>query len=258
MIDILHQKPLLGRQINWAHPLAKGLIRCWLFNEMNGDVIYDLTKQNNLISLNGEWQLDAVEIDETGYLSTPTPPFGSQGTISLSAEGVVVPAGSGKAFVTVDADFQLFRNSVDTSQSFYINGVQGIFTTPDLYGTGRYNLTVTWDDIRNIRQMFVDGVKLTNVTSAFSMPSFTSTFYIGNRGDTTRSNGSRYYSCYIYNKVLSDEGIYNLHREPYAMFQQNRARWAVAGVPPAVGAITVLAAAYLNSRRRLKGDWLGF
>ena len=42
MIDILHQKPLLGRQINWAHPLAKGLVACWVFNEGSGNKVYDI------------------------------------------------------------------------------------------------------------------------------------------------------------------------------------------------------------------------
>ena len=42
MIDILHQKPLLGRQINWAHPLAKGLVAGWVFNEGSGNKVYDI------------------------------------------------------------------------------------------------------------------------------------------------------------------------------------------------------------------------
>ncbi len=42
MIDLLHQKPLLGRQINWAHPLARGLVAYWVFNEGSGNKVYDI------------------------------------------------------------------------------------------------------------------------------------------------------------------------------------------------------------------------
>ena len=45
MLDILHQKPLLGRQINWAHPLAKGLVACWVFNEGSGNKVYDVASR---------------------------------------------------------------------------------------------------------------------------------------------------------------------------------------------------------------------
>jgi len=36
-------KPLLGRQVNWAHPLSKGLVGLWLFNEGSGDIVNDLS-----------------------------------------------------------------------------------------------------------------------------------------------------------------------------------------------------------------------
>lgn len=44
----MYTKPILGQPINWAHPLAKGLIGCWIMNESSGDKIYDLgTKRRN-------------------------------------------------------------------------------------------------------------------------------------------------------------------------------------------------------------------
>ena len=36
-----HQKPRLGQQINWEHPLAKGIIAAWLMNEGSGDRVCD-------------------------------------------------------------------------------------------------------------------------------------------------------------------------------------------------------------------------
>ena len=47
------QKPPLGVQINRAHPLARGLIGCWLFNEGGGDKVYDLSGYCNHGTLNG-------------------------------------------------------------------------------------------------------------------------------------------------------------------------------------------------------------
>lgn len=41
------QKPPLGVQINWAHPISRGLVGCWLMNEGSGNKIYDLSNNNN-------------------------------------------------------------------------------------------------------------------------------------------------------------------------------------------------------------------
>ncbi|ODU24775.1 MAG: hypothetical protein ABS95_01525 [Verrucomicrobia bacterium SCN 57-15] len=37
-------KPNVGARINFAHPLAKGLVGCWLFNEGGGSKAFDLAK----------------------------------------------------------------------------------------------------------------------------------------------------------------------------------------------------------------------
>ncbi|MBU0598822.1 LamG domain-containing protein, partial [Patescibacteria group bacterium] len=40
-------KPLLGVQLNRSHPLAKGLVGCWVMNEGAGNKIYDLSGNGN-------------------------------------------------------------------------------------------------------------------------------------------------------------------------------------------------------------------
>jgi hypothetical protein len=46
-------KPSLGSTINTNHPLAQGLVGCWLFNEQTGNKIYDLSKDNHGNLING-------------------------------------------------------------------------------------------------------------------------------------------------------------------------------------------------------------
>jgi hypothetical protein len=40
-------KPPLGVQINWGHPLAKDLVRAYVINEDAGNVVHDLSRQND-------------------------------------------------------------------------------------------------------------------------------------------------------------------------------------------------------------------
>jgi hypothetical protein len=61
-------KPSLGSTINTNHPLAQGLIGCWLFNEQTGNKIYDLSKDNHMGFFNGaDWKYynNSVKLDGT-------------------------------------------------------------------------------------------------------------------------------------------------------------------------------------------------
>lgn len=40
-------KPLLGSRIDPEHPLSRGLVGCWLFNENSGNRVYDLSGNGN-------------------------------------------------------------------------------------------------------------------------------------------------------------------------------------------------------------------
>ena len=45
------QKPPLGVGLDFTHPLAQGLVGCWLFNEGSGDKVNDLSGNGNVGTL---------------------------------------------------------------------------------------------------------------------------------------------------------------------------------------------------------------
>ena len=51
MSKIWTDKPPLGSQINWSHPLSRGLVGCWLFNERGGIVPTDIAKQQYSLAI---------------------------------------------------------------------------------------------------------------------------------------------------------------------------------------------------------------
>jgi hypothetical protein len=40
-------KPIRGLQLNKSHPLARGLVGCWLLNEGTGHKVFDLSGNSN-------------------------------------------------------------------------------------------------------------------------------------------------------------------------------------------------------------------
>jgi len=60
------QKPPRGARINWADPITRGLVGCWLFNELTGDKSINLAKldMHNIIGAswrNGELFFDGID-----------------------------------------------------------------------------------------------------------------------------------------------------------------------------------------------------
>jgi len=48
-----YEKPMCGVLLNPYHPLARGLVGCWLFNEGGGSIVYDLSGHGNHGTLGG-------------------------------------------------------------------------------------------------------------------------------------------------------------------------------------------------------------
>jgi len=48
-----YEKPMYGVLLNPYHPLSRGLIGCWLFNEGGGNIVYDLSGYGNHGTLGG-------------------------------------------------------------------------------------------------------------------------------------------------------------------------------------------------------------
>ncbi|RLG33431.1 hypothetical protein DRN97_05060 [Methanosarcinales archaeon] len=48
-----YEKPMYGVLLNPYHPLAQGLVGCWLFNEGGGNTVFDLSGNSNHGSLGG-------------------------------------------------------------------------------------------------------------------------------------------------------------------------------------------------------------
>jgi hypothetical protein len=65
-------KPPLGSQIDWAHPLATGLVACFLLNENGGSRVFDLANRVSLPVLSGtSWSSGFLSnANGTGVLTT--------------------------------------------------------------------------------------------------------------------------------------------------------------------------------------------
>ena len=238
-------KPPPGTQINWGHPLARGLVGCWLFNENGGLRAIDLAGNNHGILTNGPlWvpgrngialSFDGVD-DEVTFPSVPTSAI-SNVTVSMwvnlasvSLKGAFIKIGypgtgsngNGYAVGVGNSDF-------DTTG----NNLIGLFenerwiNTGAPIGTGWRHITMVIDDFGT--PSFYIGAVSKGTFSGGDARAPSSNTYIG--GYTSGTPDNRHFNGligegWIWNRFLRPEEIQWLYTDPYAMFEQpRRGKW---------------------------------
>ena len=250
------QKPFRGVQLNRTHPLAKGLVGCWLFNEATGDTAFDLSCNGNSGTLeNGvAWGSDGLEFDGINdYVDvgnnpslSPTDAFSFSGwakpyTSAVSNQVIISHGGADgtRAFTInkLSSDKLLFYISPDGTQANrgYRVTNNAVFSN-DVWAhvVAIYNNT----DSQKMR-IYIDGnevaTSLTGAEPSSMYDSSSETVKIGFGFNTYLDGSIR--SGSVYNQAKSAEEITWLYREPYAMFKPAFNPALLYSAIPPVGAI---------------------
>lgn len=99
------QKPVPGSQIDWGHPLARGLVGCWLFNEGAGKSIAELTAGSNGLATGGFKWTTAHGLGGTFATDAQIPVSGSRYNLTT---GYTITA---SAAITEGLLFWAYQNS---------------------------------------------------------------------------------------------------------------------------------------------------
>jgi len=267
MIHLL-QKPLLGVPVNWSHPLARGLVGCYLMNEGGGNKIYDLSgnqnrgtfvnhtfwtpgKFGNCLSFDGTD--DCVSVPDNDIFSfgnsVSDKPFSLSAWIYIKSLTLLQPIVSkywNNTGAICEWDFEilttgaLYAQCLDDSPSIRLKITGSRILALNTW----YHVSFTYDGSSNTNGMnlYVNGIRDLAPTRALqgtyvAMHNTTSPVEIGSiiRGNAANDvyfNGL-IDDCSIYNRALTDAEIARLYREPFAMF--DRPSIGLLYVPPAGG-----------------------
>ena len=243
MISIPSQKPFRGMQINRSHPLAKGLVGCWVMNEATGGKVFDLSgNDNNGTITSADWVADgldfngssdyvvSIDTNDVGDYSkdfTVSIMFASTDTGSGSSRGQLV----GQAAWLSNGGKPGFRIALDGGQIWIALEDNTNSRAIGLFGSGFndgnvHTVTVVFKPGSTTTKVFVDSISQGTLDTSNEPDASGNTDYfcIGaviRNGDTTLQYvDATIYDSYIYNRALSPTEIAWLNREPYAMFQR--------------------------------------
>ncbi len=229
------RKPFRGIQLNKSHPLARGLVGCWLMNEGDGGTLFDYSGNGNNGPLtNASWNGQTVKFDGDGdYINVPysslllggiedfsiafTLKYESQAVSTFvdtrlgPTQGLVIFSGTivGDAgtvqFEMFDIARRRYRNSYGPSLDDGLD--HSIIFVFDRDGLWRY---------------YLDGVQVATQNIAASSGDIDSgePYRIMGHIDAGNSCGK---GCvtnwYHYNRALSPDEAKTLYSDPYAMFE---------------------------------------
>ncbi len=249
-------KPMLGQQINWAHPLSKGLVGLWLMNEGSGGQVKDLSGNGNDGVLVGgvSWAIGK-------YLGLNFPGSddyvncGTGSSIDITGNMTIV---AGISPNSAPVNYSQIANKEDISSAGYsfilhsdrtiqfwigddtdFQGVQDATTA--LQDNIFYQVVGRYDGT-NI-SVFVNGQKEGSDVAQSPPATNAGTLGLGIRHrNLDREFKGKIFYVYIYNRALSaSTEITLLHREPFGMFEvDNVALMAVEAPAPTGGQIIMI------------------
>lgn len=228
-------KPTRGLQLNRNHPLARGLIGCWVMNEGAGGKIYDLAKAfpiaDGALQGNTKWEAGkhgtALHFDGTGdYVDMPSSDFGSPDKLSIVA-GAITDNPAFNDSIARLGDYcypfwlYLSASSYQVTVGFRIGGgVNYVYGQKTLNAGDFHQHTATYDG--STIRLYIDDQEDNN-GSASGSPDWDSgkSFSLGSNDDGSGQywDGKIEY-FYLYNRAITAFEVALLYREPFYMFEQ--------------------------------------
>lgn len=231
-------KPARGIQLNCAHPLARDLGMCWLFNEGTGEKVYDLSLHGRAGALNGgpSWGPGkfgaALEYDGDDDRVETSSPVISTAPVSVSLWFKVdeLPSArsqDGTMLIqrTVGSPYQSFRTFIEsTDDKLYLliynsSGVNSATTVSDsAVQAGIWYHAVFVLDSNYDTRMFVNGSRQSDADNSGSLYNPDDVLRLGSRTGTADDFKGWIDHVMVFNRALSDAEVRLLHREPFCMF----------------------------------------
>ena len=213
------QKPPLGLQLIQGHPINRGLVGRWLFNERTGKYVYDLSNNNHTGTFSGNigFNPDGIDINLNGRIS-----FGNIAALKppvITIFAIIyleaAPVSWGHIYGSDYLEGAWFSISSARRLSFYCNGSTWNPTTTQLSIGTWYQIAACYDG--STRSLYINGVNQGSNTAVSGDLNWTGAFDIrtGENDATERDIDCIIKTMCVYKRALTPNEIQQLYVNPY-------------------------------------------
>lgn len=243
-----NQKPMLGQQINWAHPLSKDLLGYWVMNEGSGNKVFDLTGNGNhgTFQANTAWATGTFgacieSIDQGDYVSLASSiTFGNTDTWSVIFKVIVHNTANRDGVIGDSTDLRSVRLAEGALFRFVSADETQDWAAVQSFTTWKTFALVAYGD--NTISLYENG----KLVSTEDMSPKHTAFTIDNFGRVHSNSvydldGQISYVS-VYKRALSASEIAQLYKTPFSFMQPswNYMLYGAIGVPAAVPAQIIM------------------
>lgn len=250
-------KPPAGSSIDWSHPLAKGMVGCWLFNEGGGRSAINRVNFKKTTSFHSAlaWVGGGLRF-ATDWVDQITLDYYPSGLVAQTylfvcnitdptSNPLLYEKGTNNVFkyLTTNTRLVYFRDYTTTDKQRYVN------TNPALFATGQHVFAVTDDGTTawSGTHIYLDGVDLPNNYSQNGVGTIADDSAMTLIFGTPMTGMMRL--ALIWNRALSQAEIQTFSYAPYCFVDpvSTRNYFDAGGAPPATS-IPVMMATYRRRR----------
>jgi hypothetical protein len=219
------QKPPAGTIIDRTHPLSRGLVGCWLFNEGSGQLINNLcTTGNGTFVGKPTWRDDSIYYNSSGNTNYVSMISVSRqvAPCSVVLRAIKFSDASFAGYVSLmfGAEIACLLRDVSGNVNFraykYPSGLLANITGTALVGT---YYTFGIDYSLPIIQLLINGVSAGISLGNTGTLNVTDNIYVGtDRGTAGRGLDGIVSFLYTYNRILSTSEHKRISEDPYCFF----------------------------------------
>lgn len=215
-----NRKPLVGAKVNWAHPLARGLTRCYLMNEGAGNTVTDIALNKHGVAASTTWATGkfgkVLDFNGTSSIITTTDSYVCSGDFAISAWVYIKGNGSGYNNIWL-------VNNTPYRQVYVLNTTYALAFYNAAGGGYSIAATVTLNKWQHIgfsltgttATFFLDGVMVD--TRTVTVTAATGVLNIG--GFSSGFSNARIDNVRSYNRGLLAQEMQQLYSNPFADVQ---------------------------------------
>jgi len=254
------QKPPVGSVVNWGHPLAQGLVGCWLFNEGAGGYAKNLARvvsggtltNFNYTGISGwgagdrgptlffDGTNDTITVNVAPALQPATPTYIARfRTSSASSQGLICSGTGGTRLYIGVIGAGGTEATSKLSFLIYDGSAFKVVTSPGTVNDGIWHTAIgTFDG--SILRLYLDGIQVNTLSASGSATYLANNLQIGSdqSGVDFPFGGPIDYSA-IYRRPLTPSETLRIYQNLYAMIQ-----------PPAATKFYSYAASIATGNRR--------
>jgi len=242
------QKPWLGQQINWSHPLTDGLAGFWIFNENDGKIVQDVSGNGNDGTLESDTHFvsgkfgPCLSFGNGDYVNVANPKWDFSDFTVLAWIKVISEEQDWHIVSSAFSDYYRMtvyrRVDMDRFQVLYGDGISSdysYFGSPPIQ-LGKWQQWVLTKQGGHF-EYFMDGMLL-GTTTRTDINAVTGTDV--ELGSNSYNSPTLFDHIMVYNRALTAREISDLYANPFQMFEPVFPLWwygGIGGAPPSGGQV---------------------